>query len=49
MKELQTALKGFVKQNETLKIETKVSKLKIVSPTKNSVAIVLLALSHLTP
>lgn len=30
MKELQTALKGFVKQNETLKIETKVSKLKIV-------------------
>ena len=26
MKELQTALKGFVKKNETLKIETKVSK-----------------------
>lgn len=32
MKELQTALKGFVKQNETLKIETKVSNLKIFSP-----------------
>ena len=32
MKELQTALKGFVKQNETLKIETKVSNLKVFSP-----------------
>ena len=32
MKELQTVLKGFVKQNETLKIETKVSNLKVFSP-----------------
>jgi len=32
MKELETALKSFVKQNETLKIEKKVSNPKVVSP-----------------
>ena len=32
MKELETALKSFVKQNETLKIEKKVSNLKVISP-----------------